>query len=162
MDFILVNSVMELKMQNQNMQSGNELLNAKVNTQTQQIDDLKNVVKEMQNDLSKCCLNSNSKSEIQNSPSANSNDNDFAKLEQNNPNPFRENSVIRFYIPVAANEAAIKIYSLEGVEIKSFPISQKGVSEVSINGNSLAAGVYVYTLFVDGKTVDTKQMVLTR
>ena len=87
---------------------------------------------------------------------------DNAKLEQNNPNPFSENSIIKFYIPTSANNAMIKIYSLNGTEMNSFNNLSKGLGQVTVNANSLAPGVYVYALIVDGKTTETKQMIVTK
>jgi len=45
--------------------------------------------------------------------------------------------------------------------LQTFPINATGDGTVSIDGSSLAAGMYVYTLVVDGKIVDSKRMILT-
>lgn len=84
-----------------------------------------------------------------------------ASLEQNNPNPFSQNSVIKLYLPESTLSASLKIYALNGIELKSFDIRQRGFSEIIINANSFTAGVYVYTLIADEKTVVTKQMIIT-
>ena len=83
-------------------------------------------------------------------------------LEQNVPNPFSQNSVIKYYLPQSTKNAVIKVYSLEGVEMKSFTLSGTGVGQVAISGSTLTSGVYVYTLMIDGNAIDTKQMILTR
>jgi hypothetical protein len=36
------------------------------------------------------------------------------------------------------------------------------MSEFTIQSGSLAAGIYQYTLIVDGKMIDAKKMVLTK
>lgn len=87
---------------------------------------------------------------------------DMARLEQNNPNPFNEKTIIRYYIPQSVSAASLKIYSLIGEEIKSVPVNSKGVNELEIAANTLSAGTYNYLLIVDGKTIDTKQMILTK
>jgi len=84
-----------------------------------------------------------------------------AYLEQNNPNPFSQNTMIKFYLPQSTLKAVLKVYSLNGVELKSFDAAQKGFNEIIIKANTLGTGVFVYTLLVDEKTIDTKQMIIT-
>ncbi|MEO8150272.1 MAG: tail fiber domain-containing protein [Bacteroidia bacterium] len=88
--------------------------------------------------------------------------NNAASLEQNSPNPFSEKTVISFYIPENIGSAVIKIYSNNGVEIKSISISTKGFGTTEILAGALSTGIYTYMLITDGKAVDTKQMVLTK
>jgi hypothetical protein len=84
-----------------------------------------------------------------------------SSLEQNTPNPFSDNTVIRFYVPQNAKSAVVKIYALDGSELKIISVSTKGIGQTEISGKTLSAGTYTYMLLVDGKVVDTKQMVLT-
>jgi hypothetical protein len=83
-------------------------------------------------------------------------------LEQNNPNPFSEITVIKYTIPASALKAEIKIFASDGREIKTIPVSEKGSGQTEISGRTLSPGIYAYVLLVDGKVVDTKQMVLTK
>ncbi len=85
-----------------------------------------------------------------------------AKLYQNSPNPFNENTVIRYNIPMTAKQATINVSSFDGKALKSFPINEKGTSQINISGNSFATGSYVYQLIVDGQTADTKTMILVK
>lgn len=85
-----------------------------------------------------------------------------SSLEQNVPNPFSETTVIRYYVPKSTSEGYIKIFSLDGAELKSFTISQKGAGQIEISGNSLQPGTYVYHLVVDGKQIDGKLMTITK
>ncbi|HKR07447.1 MAG TPA: tail fiber domain-containing protein [Bacteroidia bacterium] len=85
-----------------------------------------------------------------------------ARLEQNVPNPFNEKTIIKYYVPQSSSSASLKIYSLDGAELKTFSITQKGTGEVEISGNTLAPGTYVYHLIVDEKQVDGKLMTLTK
>lgn len=84
-----------------------------------------------------------------------------AKLYSNIPNPFKERTNISFFIPETAYSASIHIYNLQGNQIKQLCIDEKGNSSIVINGFELTPGMYMYTLIVDGKEIDTKKMILT-
>lgn len=83
------------------------------------------------------------------------------KLYQNKPNPFRENTDIRFYLPENALEATLFIYDLQGSQLKQVNLAQRGEAQVSIQAGSLKAGMYYYALVVDGEEVATKRMLIT-
>jgi hypothetical protein len=85
-----------------------------------------------------------------------------AKLEQNIPNPFKQQTAIRYYIPQAANTAFIKIVNTKGETIKVVQIAAKGYGQFNFQTASLAAGNYSYSLFIDGKLIDTKKMLLAK
>jgi hypothetical protein len=85
-----------------------------------------------------------------------------ATLGQNHPNPFTKSTVISLAIPAESTSAKIVITQTgSGKLIKTLPVSI-GASQLTFDAASLAAGTYAYTLYVDGKKVDTKQMVITR
>jgi len=84
------------------------------------------------------------------------------KLYQNQPNPFGENTLIRFFIPEGIRNAQLCIYDLQGKQIKQIQITQQGEGSQTISSSELAAGMYLYSLIADGKEVDTKRMVLTK
>jgi hypothetical protein len=84
-----------------------------------------------------------------------------AKLYQNNPNPFTDNTEIKFYIPENSSSAMICIYDLNGSQIMRFDLRDKGYSSLTVRGRELKAGMYIYALLVDGKEIDTKRMILT-
>ncbi len=44
--------------------------------------------------------------------------------------------------------------------MKSFNIKEKGERKVTISSSDLYDGMFVYTLLVDGKIIDTKKMIL--
>ncbi len=83
-----------------------------------------------------------------------------AQLEQNTPNPFQENTSIRYFLPEKAGKAQIVITDLQGNRIQSLDIGGSGFGEVTINGGSLAPGTYVYSLVIGGQLTDSKRMVL--
>ena len=82
-------------------------------------------------------------------------------LFQNAPNPFTERTQINYYLTEGVKEAAIYIYNMNGVQIESFNLQQKGHGTISINGGLLQAGMYMYSLIADGQAIDTKTMILT-
>jgi len=84
-----------------------------------------------------------------------------AYLKQNAPNPFNSNTVIQYYIPDNAKHAQIRIIDVTGRVVKTFN-APKGEGKINIGNGELAAGNYSYTLYVDNKTADTKQMLLLK
>ncbi|MCX8143189.1 MAG: tail fiber domain-containing protein [Bacteroidia bacterium] len=83
------------------------------------------------------------------------------ELFQNIPNPFNENTTIKFKVLNSVNSATLCLYDLQGKQIKSFAINQRGESSITIEGSELNPGLYFYSLIADGKIIDTKLMVLT-
>lgn len=83
-------------------------------------------------------------------------------LSQNRPNPFSESTVIDCTIPESVAEATLFIYDLQGKQVSRHDIDTRGTVSVKIEGNTLQAGMYVYTLVADSVQVDTKRMILTK
>ncbi|MEO8149543.1 MAG: tail fiber domain-containing protein [Bacteroidia bacterium] len=84
-----------------------------------------------------------------------------ASLGQNDPNPFNQITTIHFSLPGDIQNAQLKIYSSSGSEMRATTLS-KGSTSITINANALSPGIYVYVLIVDGKTIDSRQMIITR
>jgi hypothetical protein len=80
-------------------------------------------------------------------------------LGQNIPNPFESATRIPAYVPQDTRKAEIMFYGNDGRVLQVLPINDRGGISVDVDAATLAAGVYSYTLFVDGKPVDTKRMV---
>ena len=85
-----------------------------------------------------------------------------ATLYQNNPNPFTENTIVKCLIPQEVSNAALYIYDMNGRQIDSRIITERGEISLTIEGGSLDAGIYLYSLITDGEVVDTKRMILTK
>jgi hypothetical protein len=83
-----------------------------------------------------------------------------AALYQNTPNPFTENTEIRYQLPENTKTAEIYIFDLQGKLIKTYAADTSGA--VLVKGSDLQAGIYSYTLVADGRQVDTKKMILTK
>lgn len=83
-------------------------------------------------------------------------------LYQNTPNPFTHDTEIAYTITPNAQSATIFVYDMTGVQLLQYPITTFGEGTITIDANDLYAGSFLYSLVVDGKLIDTKQMVLTK
>ncbi|MBP3788670.1 MAG: T9SS type A sorting domain-containing protein [Prevotella sp.] len=82
-------------------------------------------------------------------------------LFQNTPNPFSERTLIRFTLPENVQNAYIYIFDMQGKMQKQIPVDAS-MQSITINGYELSAGMYIYSLVVNGKEVDTKRMILSK
>ncbi len=82
-------------------------------------------------------------------------------LYQNAPNPFSQNTTIGYYLKENTQNAKIGIYDMNGTQLRCMNVSGLGKGAVVIDAKQLKAGIYMYSLIVDGSLVDTKRMVLT-
>jgi hypothetical protein len=82
------------------------------------------------------------------------------RLEQNSPNPFTSQTEIKFQLPAQFNSAQIIISDGSGKQIRTYNLQTS--APVVIKASELSAGMYSYLLIVDGITVDSKQMILTK
>jgi uncharacterized coiled-coil protein SlyX len=85
---------------------------------------------------------------------------DRAYLLQNIPNSFKNTTSIGYFVPYTNAKAHIEISTTAGQIVDYIQLSNLGVGSVSINNSRMASAVYLYTLYVDGKRIDTKRMVL--
>lgn len=84
-----------------------------------------------------------------------------ASLKQNTPNPFSERTVISFTLPEDAKNANICIFDMSGKMLKQLPVTP-AMQSVTINGYELAAGMYIYSLVIGGKEIESKRMILSK
>lgn len=82
-------------------------------------------------------------------------------LYQNTPNPFKEQTIIRFSLEENVRDASISIFDMTGKTLKKLPISS-GMDSVSIGGYELGEGMFLYSLIVNGQVIDTKRMVISK
>src|SRR6266498_1986966 len=82
-----------------------------------------------------------------------------ATLEQNQPNPFNQSTIIRYHLPQGAL-GQINLYDANGTLSKTLKANESG--QAVINGNDLMAGVYSYTLVVNGKMTASKKLVVIK
>jgi hypothetical protein len=57
--------------------------------------------------------------------------------------------------------AQIVISNTAGNVVRQIPIIS-GTDSITIEGGALSAGIYYYSLYVDGRLIDTKQLILTK
>ncbi|MDH6250298.1 hypothetical protein M2347_000025 [Chryseobacterium sp. H1D6B] len=85
---------------------------------------------------------------------------DVPLLFQNAPNPTRSETGIRYYLPKNIKSASIEIYSISGQLVKSLSLNERGNGTVRLSSNDLQSGTYVYKMTADGKTTDSKKMII--
>jgi hypothetical protein len=86
-------------------------------------------------------------------------------LEQNIPNPFNHATTINYTLPQQSSSAKIIVIDKLGKVLKeiNLPAGRQGISgsgkgNVNVDASTLASGAYQYSLVVDGRLIDTKQM----
>lgn len=137
----LVKAVQELSAMNEEKDAKIEALQKQFAAQQQQIDELK------------AGISGNAKTSL----TVNG-----ASLEQNVPNPFVGTTTIGYFLPQAYTAAQIVVADMSGKTWKKINISGRGKGSITFNASMLAAGMYHYTLLVDGRVADSKQMLLSK
>jgi len=84
-----------------------------------------------------------------------------AYLEQNQPNPFNTQTLIKYHVSENATEAIVNVVDMTGRIIYSERVTV-GTGELQIKAGTVAAGAYTYSLIVNGRVLDTKRMVITK
>lgn len=86
---------------------------------------------------------------------------DMVRMDQNKPNPFSESTVITLNIPSNTQAASIFIYDMSGKQIQALPVTERGETNITVYAADLTAGMYIYTLVVDGKVAVTRRMIVS-
>ncbi|MEO8117425.1 MAG: tail fiber domain-containing protein [Bacteroidota bacterium] len=121
---------------------------AVIEKQQQQIDELKQTVQSMTSNQFAA-----GKSNIDNA--------NTAFLKQNSPNPFNQNTTVQCFVPTTAKQAQLSVYNMNGNLVKTFSLTT-GMNQVNISAGTLSSGQYTYSLMIDGKRADSKNMILTK
>ena len=84
-------------------------------------------------------------------------------LLQNFPNPFNPKTVISYSL-LRNSMTTVKVYDVLGKEVRTLVNEMKsaGSFEVDFDGSNLSSGIYFYSLYIDGRIVGTKSMVLMK
>lgn len=133
-----------------------QMPNVEESSQQQVIESLMREVNEIKSQIAECCDIKQEHISISSSalnPVS-------SVLYQNRPNPFSEKTTIEFEISSSFRSASILIFDMQGTLKKTIPINQNGKGAITINGFELTAGMYLYSLIVDDKEIDTKRMIL--
>ncbi len=120
---------------------------------TYKFDSLYKVISDLKNQILSCC-NLNQTLQL------NQNGATVSLLYQNKPNPFKEKTIIEFDIKEIFDNASIMISDMQGTLKKTIAITQIGKGQIMIDGYELTAGMYLYSLIINDKEIDTKRMIL--
>ena len=96
---------------------------------------------------------------IATTPSAPINEN---KLWSNTPNPFKQETHIRYALTESVQNAQLCIYNLNGEQIACHRLNNRGQNDFTLRAGSLRPGIYLYSLIADGQVVDTHRIVVTK
>lgn len=83
---------------------------------------------------------------------------DMVVLNQNAPNPFKEQTTITWYLPERIQRAQLVFTNNLGQVIKMVDIRENGHGKLVVYADDLSSGMYNYSLIVDGQIVETKRM----
>lgn len=83
-------------------------------------------------------------------------------LGQNDPNPFSEQTSIEVSVPESVTSATLLIFDMQGKQVKRIDIADRGTSRITVMGQGLPEGMYLYSLVADGKVVKTRKMILSK
>lgn len=82
-------------------------------------------------------------------------------LSQNVPNPFSDKTIINYTLSNNNDRGVLMITDLNGKMLLQYNLA-KGSSQQIISGNTLNAGIYIYSLVINGNEIISKRMVLTK
>ncbi len=156
-DFVpsLVKAVQELSKQNDDKA-------AAINDLKKEVNDLKTLMQTLQQKVETCspcrAVSSTSTTEISAQQIAVSS----ASLEQNIPNPFSNATSIGYTLPQTYSSAKIIITDKLGKTLKEINVSGSGKESLKVDASTLAGGAYQYSLYINNRLIDTKQMVLAK
>ena len=139
-------------------------LEAENDDQQNTIDELTSIVSDQQALIEDLIIRMEIREECACDPTLGNGDNtlqpDKAYLLQNIPNPFNNTTSVGYFVPYTNAKAHIVISTMAGQIVHNMELSNLGVGAVSIDNSRMASAVYLYTLYVDGKRIDTKRMIV--
>ena len=161
-DFVvpLVKAVQELSGENDALKTDNAGMKSEIGNLKSEMNDLKIMLQSLQqnfNNCNPCVQQSSSNQQVTRNEKP-----ETAKLEQNIPNPFNNTTTINYTLTQKYSSAKIIVVDKSGKVLKEINISGSGKGSLKIDASTLASGAYNYSLYVDGKLIGTKQMVLAK
>jgi hypothetical protein len=147
----LVKAVQELSKQNEELQKQSEDFQKQNEDLQKQIDELKALI------LSQPNNHSTNSTVIGANP-----EHMAANLEQNIPNPSTNSTRIDYTLPQKYTTAQIIFTDMTGKTLKQVNISGTGKGTLNVDLAFMAAGIYNYSLVIDGRLIGTKKMLLDK
>ncbi len=144
--------VVEQATENIRLKEVNEAQNQQLATQQAQIDELKSLVEKLLTQNAETPKSTSYVLPLEQQ----------ALLAQNHPNPFRENTLVDYFVPANVQNAHIQVTSVDGKVLGQVKITEMGKGQVTIQSKNYPAGTYFYSLVLDGQVMETMRMVLTR
>jgi hypothetical protein len=115
----------------------------------------------MQTEIKNCCSASGTNLRLRNPVNSIQLANSII-LNQNDPNPFAEETRITYYIPESYKDAKLIFFDKANRVIQTVKINERGEGGLIVYASNLSSGVYNYSLIVDGVLIETKKMVCTK
>ncbi len=84
-------------------------------------------------------------------------------MGQNYPNPFNPSTSIKFSVP-KASFITLAVYDVSGKIVKTLVNENvnAGIYKVDFSAGDLASGIYFYSLYTEGRLIDTKKLMLIK
>ena len=76
--------------------------------------------------------------------------------------PANVNTTFQCYVPMDSKQASLLVFDMNGLLKKTIVINGKEEQNINLQGGELLAGMYYYSLMVDGNEVDTKKVIITQ
>jgi len=77
-------------------------------------------------------------------------DNQSIHLEQNFPNPWKDETKIPYFLPEGTQNAKLVVYNKEGKMVYEEVVNGSGTGEIVLKQKNFSSGIYLYTCIVDG------------
>ncbi len=145
---LIVESNMAKDQQIADLQAENSAIRAQLNSILSRLNSF-------DSDLQQCCFGHG-----ENTQPPTNDLTDHAKLGQNIPNPFDGSTIISYYLPQSSGPAYIIVTDQQGRQRASFDLQESGFGQVRLDGNQLPSGLYHYSLIIEGRSIDSKQMMI--
>jgi hypothetical protein len=126
-----------------------------IESQFKEIENLKNIINNSET-LKSGKVTSNDVAEYS------QNEESTASLLQNNPNPFSGTTTISYVLPEIYIYSKLIVYNENGSKVLEYNLEGTGLGSYEIPAGTLDKGIYIYSLFVDGKFIDSKKMIMNQ
>ena len=83
-------------------------------------------------------------------------------LNQNTPNPGKTSTTIKYYLGENTGKARLMITDPGGRIVQTIALQGRGSGQVQLDTHRLNNGVHQYSLYVEGKLIDTKRLVIVK